>query len=182
MSKVVKQMQMDAIKAKFAGVRDMVVLSISKLSSQGEWALRANLRKKKIRLTGIKNSLTRLVLRDMGFNIPDDSPYWSGPTTIAYGEGSIAELSRNLDAELKGPKTAAQYRDRVIIKGAIADGQVVTYEQALKMPTRLEAIGNVLGMILSPGSRLASQLGGPGGRVASQIKEKGKEEGNPEGQ
>jgi hypothetical protein len=58
----------------------------------------------------------------------------------------------------------------VVIKGAIADGQPVTFEQAVKMPTRLEAIANVIGMALSPASRLVSQITAPAARVASQVK------------
>ena len=46
MSKVIKQMQMDAIRKTFDGVKDMVVLSIQKLDSQADYSLRAKLRKK----------------------------------------------------------------------------------------------------------------------------------------
>jgi hypothetical protein len=44
------------------------------------------------------------------------------------------------------------------------------------MPTRLEAIGEVVGMILGPGSAIAGCLQGPGGQIASQIETKSKEE------
>jgi hypothetical protein len=43
------------------------------------------------------------------------------------------------------------------------------------MPTRLEAIGEVVAMILGPGAAIAGILQGPGGQIASQIETKTKE-------
>ncbi len=171
MSKVIKQMQMEHIRKSFDGVRDLVVVSIKGLTCHADHALRSNLRKKKIRMQVMKNSLARRVFTEAGLNIPDDSPYWSGPTAFVWGDKnlSIAEVSKALDGELKAPKTAAQYKDKLVVKGAVADGSPVTYAEALKMPTRLEAIGSILGAILGPGSAIAGCLTGPASQVASQI-------------
>jgi large subunit ribosomal protein L10 len=175
MSKQIKQMEMDTLKQSFQGVRDLVVLSISKVNATADNGLRQTLRKKNIRLQVVKNSLTRRVFGELGFKIPDDSPYWAGPSTIAYGAGSIAELSQAIEAELKG-KTGAQYKDKVRVKGAVSDGVPVTFEQALKMPTRAQAIARVISLALAPASRLVSQITAPASRVAGQIKEVSKKE------
>jgi large subunit ribosomal protein L10 len=169
MSKVIKQMESDALRDTFKDVRDAVVLSIQGLNCQLDGALRATLRKKNIRLKVVKNSLTRRVFDDLGIHIGTDSPMWAGPTTVAWGANSIAELSRAIDDELKKSKAAPQYKDKVTVKGAIADGQVVGFELALKMPTREEAIAQILGAILGPGSAIAGCLTGPISQVASQI-------------
>jgi len=170
MSKAVKEMDMQALRDTFKDVRDLVVLSTKGLTCHADHHLRASLRKKQIRLRVVKNSLLRRVFSELGVNIDADSPYWRGPTMLAWGAGSIAELSRELDGELKAPKTAAQYKDRVIIKGAVADGEVITFEQATKRPTRAEAIGRIVSLALSPASRLLSQIAAPAARVAGQIK------------
>jgi ribosomal protein L10 len=175
MSKVVKQMQMDAIKSTLSGVRDLVVLSFKGLNSQTDGLFRANLRKKKVRLQVVKNSYTRRVFKDLGLSIPDDSPYWDGTTMLAWGGSSVSELSRAIDSELKAPKTGPLFRDRVTIKGAIVDGQPMPFKQALEMPTREEAIARVVLLATSPGSRLVSALTGPAAAVASQIKQKSEE-------
>ena len=66
------------------------------------------------------------------------------------------------------------------VKGAVADGQPVTFAVALKMPTRAEAIARVVGLILAPASRVAGQIVGPAKKVASQINTiKDKEEAAP---
>jgi large subunit ribosomal protein L10 len=169
MSKVIKQMEMDALRSDFNGVRDAVVLSMKGLNTQLEGSLRTTLRKKNIRLKMVKNSLTRRVFDDLGIHIAPESPLWAGPTTFAWGANSIAELSRAIDDELKKSKSAAAYKDKVNVKGALADGQVIGFDLALKMPTREEAIAQIVGMILGPGAALAGCLTGPAAQVASQI-------------
>lgn len=181
MSKVIKQMEMDALRNTFHDVRDAVVLSLKGLDCHLEGTFRATLRKKNIRLKMVKNSLTRRVFDDMGIRIGADSPVWIGPTTFAWGANSVAELSRAIDHELKKSKNAAAYKDKVNIKGALADGQIIGFERALTMPTREEAIAQIVGMILGPGSALAGCLTGPISQVVSQIQTIGekKEEETP---
>ena len=53
---------------------------------------------------------------------------------------------------------------------AVADGQEVGFDIALKMPTRPEALGRVIGLALAPARRLAAQILGPASQVAGQIK------------
>jgi large subunit ribosomal protein L10 len=183
MSKAIKQMQMDALKDTFGGVQDFVVLSISGLSATQENGLRAALRKKKIRLLQVKNSLARVALDGAGIKIDKESPYWVGTTTFAWGAGSIAELSRSIDEQLKNPKTAPVYKDKVKVKGAVAEGQLLGFEQAKTRPTREEALASILSAILGPASQIAGCLSGPAAQVASQIKtisEKKEEEAAPE--
>src|SRR5688572_9632850 len=96
MSKVIKQMEMEDLRRTFGGVRDMVVLSVEKLDAQGEYTLRATMRKKNIRLKVVKNTLARKVFKELDFHIPDDSPYWLRPTMLAWGTGSIKELSNEV--------------------------------------------------------------------------------------
>jgi large subunit ribosomal protein L10 len=169
MSKVIKQMEMDALKKDFEGVRDVVVLSTRGLTCHADQTFRANLRKKNIRVKVVKNSLTRKVFGEIGLNVGDESPYWIGPTTMVFGAGSVAELSQAVDGELKTPKTAPLYKDKVTIKGAVADGQPVPFETALKMPTRAQAIGAILAALLSPAASVLGGLVSAGGQVAGQI-------------
>jgi len=181
-SKAIKQMQMDVLKQTFGSVQDFVVLSINGLNAQQENTLRNTLRKKNVRLLQVKNSLARIALDGAGIKIGKDSPYWVGSTTIAWGAGSIAELARTIDEQLKNPKTAPVYKDKVKVKGALAEGQPLAFEQAKTRPTREEALAAILGAILGPGSQIAACLSGPAAQVASQIKtisEKKEEEAAP---
>jgi ribosomal protein L10 len=170
MSKVIKQMQMDSLKQIFGSVQDFVLLSISGLTAQQENGLRASLRKQKIRLFQVKNSLARIALDGAGIKIDKDSPYWIGTTTFAWGAGSVAALSRSIDEQLTNPKTAPIYKDKVKVKGAIAEGQPLGFAEAKTRPTREEALAAIVSTILGPASQIAGCLSGPAGQIASQIK------------
>src|SRR5579864_1558784 len=100
MSKQIKQMQMDALKSTFGGVRELVLLSVSGLSCTADNQLRASLRKKNIRVQMVKNSLARRVFGELGIDIPKGSPYWAGTTWMAWGPESVAELSQELDRQI----------------------------------------------------------------------------------
>jgi large subunit ribosomal protein L10 len=169
MSKVIKQMAMNALKQSFEGVRDLVVLSVKGLNSQQEHGLRMAMRKKNVRLQVVKNSLTRRVFHELGLHIADDSPYWIGPTMLAWGTESAGELGRAVETELKNPKTAAAYKDRVNIKGGIVDGQATHFARMTAMPTRAEALASLLAAILGPASAVVGCLTGPASQIASQV-------------
>ena len=175
MSKQVKQMQMDVLAQTFRGVRDMVLLSAQGVDSTTDNKVRLGLRKKKIALMMVKNSLLRRVFNDIGLN-PGDA-LWEGPTLVAWGAESVKDLSRELDTALLKD---AKFKDKVKVKAALAEGQPVTFEQALTMPTRKEAIGEIVAALLGPAASIASALTGPAAQVASQIQQIG--EKKPEGE
>jgi large subunit ribosomal protein L10 len=164
MSKKIKKMQMDALAKTFAGVRDLVVVTVSGVDSQTDNKMRLDLRKKNIRMQMVKNSLAKKVFSDMGINLAKG---WEGPTTVVWGGSSVAELSRTLDEAMrKGDKV----KDKIKVKTAVAEGEEVPFAKALTMPTRQEAIADLLGAIFGPISSLVSQITGPGAQLASQVK------------
>jgi len=177
MSKKIKQLEMDVLKRTFAGVRDLVVLSVQGLPAQTENNLRLTLRKKNIRLQVVKNSLARRVFGEMGV---EAGPVWEGPTMVAWGSTSLADLSKELEAEFK--KTGDKNKEKYKFKNAVSDGLPVSFDQAKKMPTKAEALGRVVMLALAPASRLIGQIKGPAASVASQIKSLSeKKEGEGEG-
>src|SRR5947207_581940 len=126
MSKKIKQLEMDSLKKTFEGVKDLVVLSATGVDCTTDNQLRLALRKKKIRVQMVKNSLTKRVFGDLGIKIDG---IWEGPTLLAWGTDSIAELSKAIDE-------AARKNKKIIVKKAVAEGEEITFEAALKRPTR----------------------------------------------
>lgn len=161
MSKLIKQMQMDDMKKTFANVRDMVLINIVGLDAIAENQVRLALRKKGIRLQMVKNSLARRVFGELGLTANNG---WEGSTTIGWGGSSLADLSKEIEA------VAKKHDKAVKVKIALSEGQEITFAAALKMPTRMEAIGRVVSLALAPASRLVGQILGPAASVASQIK------------
>jgi large subunit ribosomal protein L10 len=161
MSKVIKQMQMDALKDNFKDVRDMVLLNIVGLGAIAENQIRLGLRKKGVRLQLVKNSLARRVFADLGLKMDG---VWEGGTTVAWGANSVAELSKEIEAIVK------KNEKKMKVKAAVADGQQVAFDLALKMPTKAELQAQILGMVLSVGAQIASQVVGPATEIAGQLK------------
>jgi large subunit ribosomal protein L10 len=161
MSKQIKQMEMDTLRNTFKDVRDLIVLSANKLNCQLDHQLRSSLRKKNIRLQVVKNSLARRVFDEIGLKI---SSYWQGPTWLAWGGSSLAELSKELDGFVRK-------NDKILkVKGAVSEGEEISFKAALAMPTKAEAAGRVIGLALSPAGRLMAQILAPAGTIAGQVK------------
>jgi len=163
MSKAVKQMQMDALAKDFNGVRDMVFMTAKGVDAQTDNAVRLGLRKKNIRMQVVKNSLLRRVFATSGIAVPES--VWTGVTVVAWGGDSVKALSREIETQLKNDKV----KNKVQIKSVLADGQTVTFAQALTMPTRLEAIGEIIAAALGAGGAIAACLTGPASQIASQV-------------
>ena len=60
-----------------------------------------------------------------------------GPTIVAWGGESVKDLSKAVESALfKEDKL----KGKVKVKAALAEGLVIPFERALKMPTRKEAM------------------------------------------
>jgi large subunit ribosomal protein L10 len=175
MSKLIKKMQMDALSHSLGETRDMVLLGMSGVPAKEENIMRLALRKKNVRLHLVKNALARVVLKDKGFTGLDG--YLNGPTVIAHPiqqtGGGVSEVAKELEAYIK------KFSKQISAKIAVAEGSLVDYETAKKMPTRAEALSTVAGAILGAGKQLAAAIVGPGRKLGGAIKsleEKGKPE------
>jgi large subunit ribosomal protein L10 len=173
MSKLVKKMQMDALSQSLGEHKDMVLLSMSGVPAKDENAMRLALRKKNVRLQLVKNALAKRVLKDKGFAGLDN--YLNGPTVIAHPiattGGGVSEVAKELEAFIK------KFSKQISAKIAVAEGSLVDYDTAKKMPTRAEALSILAGAILGPGKQLAAAMVGPGRKLGGAIKsleEKGK--------
>ncbi len=160
MSKQIKQLEMDVLTRTFEDVQDFVLFTATGVDAQADHQFRASLRKKNIRVQMVKNSLARRVFENLGVHLADA---WTSPTLVAWGAGSLAELSREIDA--LGKKNT-----KLKMKAAVSERAEIPFPRALTMPTRAEAIGRVVALALSPAARVAGQARAPASRVAGQIK------------
>ena len=173
MSKKIKELELNALRQTFKGVKDMVLLEPLKLDSATDYELRKKLREKKIRVKMVKNSLVKKVFTENGVAVDAGT----GPTLLVWGTDSIKTLSNTVDSLLKELKKDPKAPDKLKIKTAVADGEAVTMEDAKKRPTRQEAIGGIVAALLGPGSAIAGCLTGPASQLAGillAIEEKGK--------
>lgn len=165
MSKTIKNMIIRDYKARLEGTSDAAVVSLRGVTGIDTTRLRATLRGKKIRMTTVRNSLARQAFKDTTLSGLDS--VLEGPSVLVYGGASVVEVARELIAAIAD-------MPKVELKGAILDGQLFKGKAGVtelsKFPTREEALGKTVAVILGPGSSLLGQLKGPGSNIAGILK------------
>ncbi len=165
MSKAVKELLMRDYRSLFEGVEGALVVSLRGIDANENNRLRNSLREKGVRVTVVRNTLARKVFE--GGPLEGLAPVLEGPSALAYGAESVVDVAREL---VKWAKEVKQLE----LKGAILDGELYEGPQGVealsKLPTREEAIAQVVTLLLSPARTLAGQALGPGARLAGAIK------------
>jgi large subunit ribosomal protein L10 len=165
MSKAVKEVLISDYKKKLEGVNDAAIISIRGVSGHDATKLRKNLRGKKVRVTLVRNSLALKAFEGTGLTALE--PLMSGSSAVVYGGSSVVEIARELVAILKEMPA-------IELKGAVLDGTLFKGEAGVKelskFPTRAEAQGQTVALLLGPAKKLAAQIKGPGANIAGLVK------------
>jgi large subunit ribosomal protein L10 len=175
MSKVIKRMVIDELRSRLGDARDLLVINVSKLDGVTANRTRLQFEQKGVTLLTVKNTLAALALNELGVKGLDK--HLAGPSTLVWGGEDIVQLSKEIAKWAKG-------NDKIEIKGGTVDGQVIDakgVDELSKSPSRVELISQIVGLVLSPGRRLAGALLGPGGRVAGAIKTMADKDGEAAG-
>jgi large subunit ribosomal protein L10 len=167
MSKKIKEMELVAMRSMFGGVRDFIAIEPIKVDSATDSTFRKTLRDKKVRCAMVKNALAKKVMGENGVAAGD---FWVGNLLVCWGGDSVKSLANTVDQAIKDAKKDPKAPDKFKVKAAVADAQSVTFEVAKTLPTRLEAVGDVLSAILGPGASVVSALAGPGGSLGGILK------------
>ncbi len=165
MSKTVKELMIRDYQHKLEGVDDALVISIRGIPANENNRMRIDLAGKNIRVTVVRNSLANHALK--GKSLSAIEPLLGGPTALAYGAESVVDVARAL-------VDWARKLEHLELRGAVLDGVLYEgkkgVERLSKFPTRSEALGQMVTLILSPARKIAGQIKGPGGRVLGIIK------------
>jgi len=165
MSKQIKDMIIRDYKVRMEGFQDAAIVSLRGVNGLDTTKLRTALRAKQIKMTTVRNQLAKQAFKGTGLSALE--PLLEGSSVVVYGGQSVVELSRELVAILATMPT-------VEIKGAVLDGTVFKgrngVEELSKFPTRVEALGQAVGILLGPGRKLLAQIKGPGAGIAGIIK------------
>jgi large subunit ribosomal protein L10 len=165
MSKLIKNMLTDDLKTRLADVGEAIVVSLGTLDAQRTTELRQALRKKKIHLKMVKNSLARRATA--GTPLAPAFEKTEGMLAVAWGGEDVVDLAKELD-RLSGVKEFQGLECR----GGALDGARLganDVKQVAKWPTRAEQLSILSGQIISLASTLAGQIVSAGGTLAGQI-------------
>jgi large subunit ribosomal protein L10 len=165
MSKRVKSLIERDLGNKFKDVEHVAVISPRGINAIKNNTIRRKLREQGLRMTVVKNTLARRATskgKIAGFETLLD-----GPSAVIYGTGSMSTVARILLDEKKTD-------EKLELRGIFFDGEVYVGDKGVlevsKLPTREEAIGQIIALVLSPGKNLAGAIKGPGGKLASILK------------
>lgn len=165
MSKKVKNLITRDLGKRFEGIDGVAVINPRGMGAIKNNQFRRRLRDKGLRMTVVKNSLARRAVEKTPLDGFDK--LLEGPSAVIYGEASIVQLARLVLEEKKAD-------DTLELRGVFFDGEVYAgdkgVEQVSKLPTREEAIGQLVALLLSPARNLAAALKGPGGKLGSILK------------
>ncbi len=166
MSKAVKELEINMLRQHFQEVRDYVLLEPVKLDSSTEYEFRKTLREKQVQVKLVKNSYVRKVFGELGLQAGE----LSGPTLICWGSQSVKGLANAVADAVTASRKDPKAPEKLKVRTAIADGNMLSLEVAKTLPTRLEAIGEVMSALCSAGSDLASAITTPGAQLAGILK------------
>jgi len=165
MSKKVKNLITRELGDRFKDVESVAVINPRGIPASKNNQIRRRLREKGLRMTVVKNTLAKRAVGDgklKGFDRLLD-----GPSAVIYGEASVSTIARLILEEKKTD-------DKIELRGIFFDGELYVgdkgVEQVSKLPTREEAIGQLVALILSPGKNLAGAIKSPGSKLASILK------------
>ena len=172
MSKRIKSLITTELQSKFHGADAVVVVDYTGIDSKTTGGIRADLRKKKVKFTVVRNALAAKALEHAG--LKGAGSLLKGTNAVVYGGDSIVDVVKELVAQAKKV-------EKLKIKGSVVEGQLLDSKATAalgKLPNKKELQGLIVGQILGPGRTIAGQLKGPGSKIAGQIKaveEKAKE-------
>src|SRR4051812_45402760 len=165
MSKQVKDLITKELTTRLKELEGVAVINPRGIDADKNHGIRRRLREKGMRMTVVKNTLARRAVE--GGKLQGFDKLLDGPSAVIYGEASAAQIARQLMEEKKKDETLE-------LRGVFFDGEAYIgekgVEQVSKLPTREEAIANVLAAILGPGRKLAAAIKGPGGTLGAILK------------
>ena len=165
MSKHVKEMIMRDYKDRLGDTSDAMVISLRGVKGTAATAIRNGLAKKQIKITVVRNSLARKTFE--GTPLATLGEFLTGSSALAYGGQSVVEVAREIVA-------LVEKNPLIELRGAVLDGTVFKGKAGVtelsKFPTKDEAIGQVVTLVVSPAKKLLGQIKGPASNVGGLIK------------
>jgi large subunit ribosomal protein L10 len=121
----------------------------------------------------VKNSFLKLAMADSGF--PEVSDQFAGQTAVVTGEADVAPVAKifkSFATEFKLAALKVGFVDRAVL--STADLQTLA-----ELPTREILQAQLLGLLLSPATRLVRLFNEPGAALARLLNAKAEKEGAP---
>lgn len=148
-----KQAVVATLTEKLQNAASGVLVDYKGISVAEDTALRVELRESGVDYSVVKNTLTRLAIKNVGLEELD--PVLNGTTSLAVSKGDPIAPMRVIN------KYAKKLGDKFNIKAGFMDGKVLSLEEVTALadlPSKEVLLAQTLGMMLSPITSLAIVL------------------------
>lgn len=155
---IVAELHQEASKALAAVLADYRGMTVSQMTE-----LRAEARRRGLYLRVIRNTLAQRAMAGTKFECLDGE--FKGPTLLAFSRQEPGAAARLL-------KDSVQQYDALKIKALSVDGQLLDVSQidrVANLPTREEALAQLLAIMLAPAAKLARTLNQVPGKLARTL-------------
>lgn len=163
LTKEQKREQFEQLRENLSDVNTLFLLQNRGLSVNEVNELRARIRQTEAYYRVFKNSVVRLAVE--GTSMEGLSPFLTGPNAIAYTSGDGVALAKAL-------KEFAKTHPALTFHRGFLEGQVLDAEEAVKvadLPSRVELLTRLVGLLQSPIRRLAVALNAPVQQLVSGL-------------
>ncbi len=166
MKKEEKNQLIEALAEQIKGAPSFYLTDTSALNAETTSRLRRTCFKKKVKLQVVKNTLLRKAMERTGMPFGEFYPTLNGPTSIMFSE--VANDPAKLIKEFR--KTAP----KPILKGAYVEECIYLGDNQLdalvSIKSRLELIGDLVGLLQSPARNVMSALQSGGNKLSGIVK------------
>jgi large subunit ribosomal protein L10 len=165
MSKLVKDLITKELSTRLKGLDGVAVINPRGINATKNNLIRRRLHAKGLRMMVVKNTLARRATE--GTSLKGFDRLLDGPSAVIYGNASLPTIARLVLDEKKAD-------DTIELRGVFFDGEIYIGDKGVKqvseLPTREEAIGQIVAAFKGPGAKLAAALKGPGGVIGGILK------------
>jgi len=158
-----KVAEVEAIKGYLNGSVAALLTEYRGLKVKEMIELRDSLRGSSTEYRVLKNTLTGIAVRDVGYE--DLVPLLEGPTAVAFVHGDVVQAAKEL-AEF------ARTHPALVVKGGVLDGKVLDADSVRQLATlqsRDVMLARLAGMLQAPLQRTAVLLAAPLRQVATMT-------------
>lgn len=162
-SKVKKQKEIENISAFIKNAKSIYLADYSGIKVEKINDLRKNFRSLNVKFRVVKNTFFTQALKSQGLKVLENNI--KGPIAIAVSDDEIVALKIITEFQKKN-------KGLLSIRGGILEGKEVTPEQTAtlaELPGRKEMFGQLIALILLPGSKISLIMKSYGGKILSAV-------------
>jgi large subunit ribosomal protein L10 len=155
--------EVEAIKGRLEGSVAALLTEYRGLDVKDLFELRASLRGSQTEYRVLKNTLTSIAVREVGYQ--DLVPLLQGPTAVAFVHGDPVQAAKDL-AEF------ARTHPSLVLKGGVLDGKVLSADELRRLATlesREVLLARLAGMFQASLQQTAALLAAPLRQVATMT-------------